>query len=335
MMRRPNITDVARVAGVSKSTVSRVLQANGSSVKESTAQAVWQAIDQLGYEPNAVARSMRTDRTYMLLLVMPDIMNPFWPEVARGLQDTVEQHGYSVLLGNSDWLKHREELLLRTARHNRLDGLAINPSAVTEEALVQLKMPVVVLGLREGYTTLDTVGSDSYQGVTAGLDHLYRLGHRRIGFIYGRQVAGGQARLRSYQDFLHKNGITFDPSRVITVPFELNAGRQAAHRLLGLPEPPTAIFASNDVLAIGALQAATALGIRVPGSLSIMGMDDIYPAATTTPPLTTMAKAKYETGVAAAQYLLERIQGGGPTHGRRIAIPCRLIERGTTGPASN
>jgi LacI family transcriptional regulator len=330
----PTLVDVARVAGVSKSTVSRVLQGGGASVKTSTQQVVWQAIQELGYAPNAIARSMRTDRTYMLMLIVPDITNPFWPEVARGVQDTVEREGYSVVLGNSDWMQQREELLLRTARNNRFDGVAINRSSVSAEELQKLGIPVVLLGLRNGYTPFDMVGSDSFGGIAAALEYLFQLRHRRIGFIHGQHITDGQSRIHGYLDFLQHHGLAYAPELVVHAPFELEAGKRAALMLLCLPERPTAILASNDMLAIGALQGAASLGITVPEALSIVGMDDIYPAAITTPPLTTMAKAKYETGVAVARCLLERIAGTAPAHGRRIAIPCQLVVRGTTAARS-
>ncbi len=329
----PTLIDVAQLAGVSKSTVSRVLQGGDESVKKSTEQAVRLAVQQLGYVPNAIARSMRTDRTYMLMLVTPDIANPFWPEVARGLQDTVEQAGYSVVFGNSDWLQQREDRLLRTARNNRFDGIAINPSAVSDEELKKLGIPVVILGLRKGYTDFDMVGSDSYGGIVTGLEYLHSLGHRRIGFIHGHPVTDRQARLQGYLDFLQRCALAYDPSLVVHTPFEVEAGKQAGHTLLELAQRPTAIFASNDMLAIGALQAAKSKGIPVPDALSIIGMDDIYSAAMTTPALTTMAKAKYETGVATARCLLERIDGNAPEESRRIAIPCQLVVRETTARA--
>jgi len=310
-----------------------VLQGNGASVKASTERAVWQAIHTLGYAPNAVARSMRTDRTFMVMLITPDITNPFWPEVARGVQDTVEHAGYSVVLGNSDWLRTREDLLLRTARNNRSDGIAINPSAISEDDLKQLGIPVVVLGLRKEFTDFDMVGSDSYAGILTALEHLYSLGHRRIGFVHGRHITDAQARLQGYLDFLQQHDLPYDADLVVHTPFELAAGKEAAITLLQRANRPTAIFASNDMLAIGVLQGARRLGVAVPAALSVVGMDDIYSAAMTTPPLTTVAKAKYDTGVAAATCLLERIAGTAPSAGRRVAIGCKLVVRETTAPA--
>ena len=146
MAQRPTIIDVARHAGVSKSTVSRVLQGDGP-VSQQSQEAVWQAIAVLGYEQNAVASSLRTDRTWTIMLATPDITNPFWATVARGVQDTMEAAGYSVVLANSDWDANRERLFLRTARRNRFDAILINPTAVSGQELLATGVPVVLLGM--------------------------------------------------------------------------------------------------------------------------------------------------------------------------------------------
>lgn len=333
MPSRPTIIDVARQAGVSKSTVSRVLQGSSAAVKDETRQTVLDAIDAIGYEHNAIASSLRTDRTNMILLTIPDITNPFWPEVARGLQDTVEDLGYSVVFANSDWDAQREESFLRMARRNRFDALAINPTAVPVGALLASRIPTVILGLRNDYPGLDIVGSDSYGGTLQALEHLYGLGHRRIGLIQGRQNRDrGFARYNGYLEFLQSHGLDPDPALIVVRPFDLEGGRQAAQALLDLAHPPTAIFAANDILAIGAMQSAHEAGLDIPADLSIIGMDDIYSAATTMPALTTLAKAKYEIGRQAAFFLLDRLDNRAPVAPRRQVISCQLIERGSTGP---
>jgi DNA-binding LacI/PurR family transcriptional regulator len=310
-----------------------VLQDDGALVKGETRQAVARAIKQLGYEHNAVASNLRTARTKMMMLVTPDITNPFWPETARGLQDTVEVAGYSIVLANSDWDAEREDQFLRTARRNRFDGLALNPTAVTNQELLASGMPIVILGLREGFPDLDMVGSDTYGGTLEALDYLYRLGHRRIGFIRGRHNSGrGQARYGGYTDFLQQHALAMDLSLIVDAPFDVASGKQALQSLLRLPQLPTAVFASNDLLAIGAMQAAREAGLNVPADLSIIGMDDIYPSSLTTPGLTTMSKSKYEIGCQAGKFLLERINGKAPQRGRRHVIPCQLIVRGSTAP---
>jgi len=333
LRRKPTIIDVAHTAGVSKSTVSRVLQGTDVSVKAETRLAVMRAIKKLGYEHNAIARSLRTHRTQIVMAITPDITNPFWPEVTRGLQDVLQQADYSVVLGNSDWDPVTEKMLIRTAHRNRFDALAINPTAISTRELLALGIPIVILGVREDISNIDTVGSDSFGGTLAALTYLHQLGHRRIGFIRGQPRSGiGRARYNAYQEFLKRFHLPFDESLIVQVPFDRESGRRAMQTLLGLPRPPSAVFASNDILAIGAMEATLAAGWRIPADISIIGMDDIYAASMTTPPLTTMAKAKYEIGRQAAEFLLERLGGTAPRQARRVVLPCKLIERGSVAP---
>lgn len=327
---RPTIIHVARAAGVSKSTVSRALQGNDASVKQETRQVISRAIRKLGYEHNAIASSLRTARTFMTMLVVPDIANPFWSEVARGMQDKLEESGYSAVVGSGDWDPHRESQFLKTARRNRFDGIAINPTSIHSRELLATGIPTVILGVRDGFPKIDMVGSDSYRGTFDALTYLYRMNHRRIGFIYGRySVDPGRGRYEAYIKFLKQSGLPLDESLIVQVPFEREAGRIAIQTLLKLARPPTAVFASNDLLAISAMQGAIQTGARVPDDLSIIGMDDIYPAAMTMPQLTTMAKQKYEIGRQAALFLLERIDGRAQRGGRKCVFPCQLIERGS------
>lgn len=333
MPSHPTIIDVASEAGVSKSTVSRVLRGDGSSVREETRDKVWAAVKRLGYEHNAVASSLRTNRTYTVMLAIPDITNPFWPEVARGVQDAVEAHGYAVVLSNSDWDVERERRFLRLAGRNRFDAIAINPTGVTSAELHATRIPTVILGVREDYRDFDMVGSDSYGGTIQALEHLYGLGHRRIALIRGRhRGARGRARLAAYEEFLTDHDLPHDPALSVEGPFDLAGGAEAMRTLLALKDPPTGVLAANDILAIGAMQAAHQASLDIPADLSIVGMDDIYSASTTNPPLTTLAKAKYEIGRQAARFLLDRMEGKAPAVPRRQVIACRLIERSSTGP---
>jgi DNA-binding LacI/PurR family transcriptional regulator len=333
MVQKTTIIEVAQAAGVSKSTVSRVLL-GGAQVKEATRSLVLQTIEQLGYERNDLASSLRTARTRLVMLATPDITNPFWPDVARGLQDTIEGDGYSMVLANSDWDGVREQRFLSTARRSRFDAIAINPAVVSERMLLAHGTPVVVLGIRDDFSGLDMVGSDSYGGTLQALEHLHALGHRRIAFIRGQHRSGrGQARQCAYNDFLQRMGVPLDASLVVNAPFDLQGGQRAASTLLQRVDRPTAIFAANDVLALGAMQTARQLGITIPNDLSIVGMDDIYAAATASPALTTVAKAKREIGVWAARLLLDRMHGAAPVTPRRQVVPCQLVVRGSTATA--
>jgi DNA-binding LacI/PurR family transcriptional regulator len=330
---RPTIIDVAEQAGVSKSTVSRVINGDVDKVRDSTHQKVLKAIRTLGYEHNAIASSLRTGRTHTIMLAIPDITNPFWPEVARGVQDLMDEEGYAVVFANSDWKGTREKEFLAMARRNGFDAIIINPVEVTNQDLLDADIPTVLIGARDGYPDFDIVGSDSYHATKRALDYLYALGHRRIGLIRGKHLnRTAYSRLAGYLDFLREKNLALDESLIVECEFELQGGVGAMEQLLSVPEAPTAVLAANDILAIGALQAAHAAGLQIPQELSIVGIDDIYAAAATNPPLTTMAKQKYELGYQAATFLLEHLYDEAPDEPRRCLLPCELIQRGSTGP---
>ncbi len=335
MKSRPTIIDVAERAGVSKSTVSRVVADDGQGVSEKAKKQVLKAIKELGYVPNAIASSMRTDRTNIIMLAIPDITNPYWPEVARGVQDVMDEEGYSVVFANSDWNAHRERKYLEMVRRNRFDGLLINPVGVSNDELKALAVPTVVLGLQQGITDFDIVGSNSYTASKTALDHLVSLGHRRIGLIWGqRQGRVKGPRLSAYTDFLRDAGIEQDESLIVSMPFSLAGGVEGMERLLELERRPTAVYCDNDIIAIGALQAANNAGLRVPEDISITGVDDIFAASTTTPPLTTVSKPKYDLGRQASRFLLEHIDQGTPDAPRTLLLSCQLRVRGSTAPPS-
>lgn len=332
MTRRPTIIDVARLAGVSKATVARVVSGDDAPVREETRQRVMRAVDQLGYERNAVAGSLRTDQTFMVALCIPDITNPFWPAVARGVQDTIEASGYTTVTVNSDWNAEREQNYLRMVRRNRFDGLIINPMNLGDKAFNDLGVPVVILGSGDNHPQLDSVGSDTEQAAQVALEHLLALGHRRIALIAGRSRRRREfARYASYRAFHTRHGLRMDESLIIECDFLDGAGYEAMQHLMRMSNPPTAVFAANDVLAVGALKAAQAMGCKVPDDVSIIGMDDIYAAAMTSPALTTVAKPKYEIGVTAARLLLERMNGYVPPAPRHLKLPCTFVQRASTG----
>ncbi|HRL12956.1 MAG TPA: LacI family DNA-binding transcriptional regulator [Aggregatilineales bacterium] len=333
MKKRPTLRDVAELAGVSRATAARVVNGDNELVREQTRERVLDAVNKLKYERHAVAGSLRSDRTYMVALSIPDITNPFWPEVARGVQDTVEQAGYTVALLNSDWNADRESKHLRRMRQGQYDGLIINPTGALLGDLTGLRLPVVILGVGEAFPALDTVGSDTRAGVQAGLEHLWELGHRRIGLIAGRSAhRRTRSRFDSYVLFHARHGLVLDDALIVEGDFTDQDGFEGMRHLLALDHPPTAVFAANDIIALGALKAARALNVRVPEDVSIIGMDDIHAAALTSPALTTVAKPKYDIGVRGAHLLLQRMQGETPERVRHDLLPCSLIIRDSTAP---
>jgi LacI family transcriptional regulator len=333
MKKRPTLRDVAELAGVSRATAARVVNGDNDLVREQTRQRVMDAVEQLRYERHAVAGSLRSDRTYMIALSIPDITNPFWPDVARGVQDTFEQAGFTVVLMNSDWNTEREAKHLRRMRQSQFDGLIINPTAVSLKELMSLRLPAIILGGGANYPGLDAVGSDTARGAEDALQYLWSLGHRRIGLIAGQSIRRKtRSRHETYLDFLKSHGVEVDESLVVEGDFTERDGFEGMRQLLTQDKPPTAVFAANDIIALGALKAAQALQCRVPDDVSIIGMDDIYAAALTSPALTTVAKPKYDIGVRAAQLLLQRLQDDAPGQGRHELLPCSLVIRESTAP---
>lgn len=331
MGRRPTIIDVANLAGVSKATVARVVNGETDLVKEATRNRVMTAIERLGYERNAIAGSLRSNRTYMIALSIPDITNPFWPEVARGVQDTVEAADYMVVLMNNDWNSSREHNHLQLMRNNQFDGLIINPTGISNVDLAALDIPVVVLASGDAYPDFDTVSSDSRQAGRLAMEHLLALGHRRIGLILGPvRRPKSHTHYDSYATALRHYEEPVDGALVVQTTFSEDGGYTAMRELLRLERPPTAVFAVNDIIALGAMRAAQQAGLRVPEQLSIVGMDDIHAAATTFPPLTTVAKPKYEIGNTAARFLLEHLNGATIDIQRRELLACQLVQRGST-----
>ena len=333
MKKRPTLRDVAQAAGVSKATAARVVNGSIDLVREQTRDRVLEVVEKLGYERHAVAGSLRSERTYMIALSIPDITNPFWPEVARGVQDAVEQAGYTVVLMNNDWNAEREDKHLKRMRQKQFDGLIINPTGTLNADLLELNFPVVVLASGEAYPDFDTVSSDSAQANRMAMEHLIALGHRRIGLIAGPlRRRKSHTHLDTYVRACYEHGLLVDQALMLQGTFSQQGGFDAMQQFLALPQRPTAVFAVNDIIALGALRAAQMAGLKVPEEMSIIGMDDIFAAATAYPPLTTIAKPKYDIGTNAARFLLQRIEGTMPDAMRHALLPCRLELRSSTAP---
>lgn len=329
-MERATILHVAEKAGVSKSTVSRVLRGEGL-VSPDAVQRVGLAVQELGYHKNAIAGGLRTRRTFTIALVIPDISNPFFPEIVRGAQKTADARGYSVLLGNTDWLERRERDFLSLSRRNRVDGILINPVSISAHDLNQIGCPMVVLGDREIYHDFDIVGSDTRHGLYVAVEHLVRLGHQNIAVICGPEGnPAAMKRLSGCREALASFGLSLSAEQIAFVEFSSDGGYDGARRVLRTSPPPTAIICGNDLIALGVLDAIQDLGLDVPGDVAVTGMDNIDVASVTCPPLTTIAKPKARIGEEAAALLIDRIEGKvvGPPQLR--LLPTELIVRGST-----
>lgn len=313
-MERPTIRDVARRAGVSIGTVSRVL--NGRPlVAESTRERVLAAIRELNYRPDGVARSLVSARTHTVAMVVPDITSPFFPQLVRGVEDVARREGYAVLLMNTDQRPERERDVLEALREKRVDGLVFMSADVTDahlDAFRRLRCPVVLAATRAPGDELPAVIIDNVAAARDAVRHLLEHGHRRIGLISGplNDRIAGKTRFEGYVTALREAGLAVEPELVEQGNYREPDGYRAARRLLELPDPPTAIFAASDEMAVGALNAAVDRGLRVPGDLAVVGFDGVALADMVRPKLATVVQPIYETGATAMRLLVRRLREG-------------------------
>nr|WP_328808031.1 LacI family DNA-binding transcriptional regulator [Nonomuraea antri] len=326
---RPTIRNVAERAGVSKSLVSLVLRGSPH-VSEHRRQAVLQAARELGYRPNAVARSLVEGRTHLVGALVADLHNPFYAEFLDGLQESLHGDGLRMLIGNSQWDPAFEDEAVEAFLELRVDGLVLLGIGPTSETLVEATAytPTVVVGERDiELDGVDIVVDDDQLGARLAIDHLVELGHKRIAHIEGARPS----RCEGYLVAMRRHSLA--PYIMVEAADSTEeGGREAALALLTREPRPTAIFAANDVVALGVLSAASELGLRVPDDLSVVGYDNIHLSASRHISLTSVDQARRSMGRTAAALLSDRI--GDPAKVSRLReVRPELIVRRSTGPA--
>jgi len=335
--RRVTITDVAKAANVHASTVSRVLNARAElSLLPETRERVIAAATRLGYRPSALARGLRLRRTYTLGMLVPDITNPIFPPIIKGVEGAAHARGYHLILCNTDDSFERESSYLRVLRESRVDGILIASSSTADSTIAELrreKFPFVLVNSASRASDDLAVVPDNRQGVSAALDHLIELGHRRIGLIAAPQTTmTGQERLLAARAALRRHHLAHEDSLVaVADSFSEVSGYGAARRLLLDAEPPTAIFSANDLMALGVIRLAREVGLSVPSELSVVGFNDIPQSGLFDPPLTTVHVPQEEMGVLAAALLIDQLEGR-HIERRRIVLETQLEVRGSTAP---
>jgi DNA-binding LacI/PurR family transcriptional regulator len=331
------IKDVARAANVSTATVSHVLN-DTRYVSDELRERVLRAIGELNYRPSHAAASLRTKRSQSILIIIPDIANPFFPSLVRGAQDAFDRKGFAVIVGNTDRRRDRELEFLSLALRTQADGIIINPSQIGYNDLqevIEQGVKVVLIGAHIDHPGLDIVRVDNRAGAYDAVRHLIDLGHKRIAIVCGPMSASSAwQRCEGYWQAMEEAGLPVKPDWVVEDTFDQEGGYRSAQQLLAQSEPPTAIFATADLIAIGVMQALRAAALRVPEDVSVVGFDDIPAATLTTPPLTTINQPKYEMGKRAAELLLARIKGGKASSSRRGLMEYGLVVRGSTAPPS-
>jgi LacI family transcriptional regulator len=330
--RAVTIEDVARRANVSRQTVSRVLNAKGE-LSPTTRARVQAAIAELGYRPNLLARGLITRTTHTIGLVVPDISQPFFPEIARGIQEHAHAAGYQMLLAYTAEQPMQEVESLHQLREQRVDGVIVANSRLDADtlrrALADLRPVVLTNRALQGYGSVVWSGYES--GARRLTEHLLARGHVRIGYLNSEPATtAGAHRFRGYVSALLEAGLGLDDRLLATAAPTPEGGASATRRLLALPEPPTAIVAYNDIMAVGALHACQAAGRRVPRDVAVVGFGDAPLAAWLTPPLTSVQVPLYRIGREAADLLLGMLRGEPP---RTVTVDLEpvLVVRASSG----
>ncbi len=302
--------EVAKRAGVSVATVSRVLN-NHSRVDPMLRDRVNAAMEALHYQPNRVAQRLRAGAGGVIGLIISDITNPFFVSVVRSVEDVAYENGLSVLLCNSDENPSKQQMYIKVMQAEDVAGLIITPNIETDNSintLVESKMALVFMDRRVEGVDIDSVTVDSASGTRDAVQHLINLGHRRIAMISGTPaISTGRERYDAFIQTLHENKISPVPELLRPGLFRQESGYKLTMELLDLPERPTAIFASNNLLALGMLQALHERNVRVPEEVAVVGFDDMPWAGALWPPLTAVAQPTYQLGHEAARLLMRRI----------------------------
>ncbi|TDD41217.1 LacI family transcriptional regulator [Nonomuraea terrae] len=328
-MRRPTMTDVAREVGVTAKTVSRVL--NDGPVAVETRERVLAAVRKLGYQPNLMARNMRVGaRDAAIGLVIPEMGNPFFGTVAGGVESAVRARGLTLIVGSSDEAAGLEQSLIATFLARRVSALMVVPAASSDHRHLRSErvagLPIVFLDRPSAGLRADCVVSANREGSRTGVAHLIVHGHRRIGFVgdVPASLYTRRERLQGYRDALDGAGLPYDRALVET-GHDVEAAARATMRLLSLADPPTALFAGNNLASMGAVVALSRAGRK---DVAVVGFDDLPLAEALDPPLTVVAQDPAAVGAAAAEMVLRRLDGD-RSRARRTTVPTRLIARGS------
>lgn len=329
------IKDIARQASVSVATVSYVVN-KSKWVSPELTERVLKAIEQLGYSPNAVARSLRQKHTRMIGLIVPDSSNPFFAEIAKGVEDAGFEAGYSVILCNSNASLDRELVYLNLLQSKRVEGIIFIATSTHVEQLrtiVRSGIPVVTFYRELPGLDVDTFRIDNFQAGYLGTRHLIDLGHHNIACI---QPASAQTpssqRVEGYKHAMTEAGIPWQEKLMPRGDNHISGGEIAAQELIRSGLPFSAIFSTNDAMAIGAMRALRGSGYQIPQNASIVGVDDIILASYSEPPLTTVAQPKYDAGCQAVSFLIERIGGGYNQEPRNVMLDIQLVQRSSCIP---
>jgi LacI family transcriptional regulator len=332
------LSDVAERAGVHPATVSRALsERTRHMVNSATAERVLAAAAELGYTPNPIARSLKTNRSFTVAVLLPDLTNPLFPPMVRGIEDGLAEAGFTALIANTDNHPDRALAALETMRIRQADG-CIAATATRDDGLLAdtaAEIPMVLINRRVLSHAIPAVVADDRSGVRQAVEHLAALGHERIAYVAGPQwLSTGADRHEAFVGALRGVGLEPDPKLIsFGEGFTEEQGALSLHALLEAGAQFTALVAGNDLMALGCYDALVERGLSCPDDVSIVGFNDMPFADKFNPPLTTVRIPHYEMGRRAAELLLERIEADGTAPGDDIVLPVELVQRASTAPA--
>lgn len=323
-----NIKDVAKKANVSISTVSRVIN-QSKPVRPKTKERVLKAIEELGYRPNAIARSLKVKHTQSIGIMVPDIANQFYPEVVRGIEDVANMYEYTIFLCNTDLDDDKELKYFTEMEEKQVDGLIFMGNILTDSLASEMKntdMPVVLIG--SDHPGLPSVTIDNTLAARSAVEYLLEKGHQRVAVITGKMKDPmmGRARLRGYREALENAGIPWRSEWVVEGGYRFRSGYEGAKQLLLLEERPTAIFVASDEMAIGAMRAILEQGLEIPKDVAVVGFDNVDMSGKVYPSLTTLGQPMYEMGAIGMRLLTKYLQGE-LVQDNKVVLNFELIER--------
>jgi DNA-binding LacI/PurR family transcriptional regulator len=327
--------DVAQAAGVTQGTVSRVLSGSfhGVTIREETRERVLAAVKELGYQRNQYASFLRGKKSHMIAMLIADISNPFYHPMVRAVQDVAYQRRYDVMIANSDHTREKELLFVDSVVRRPVDGIVIVPYYLDDNDLDDLMtrtgVAIAAVGNHIQHPRIDVSFADDAKATHDLVRWLIHVrGHRRLAIICADLTFPVTVRrLTAFRAAMQEAGLEVPPEYVVAGDWTVETGMRGIRELMSLPERPTAVFAASDTIAIGALEAAEEMDLRIPGDVAIVGFDDIPEAQWVRPRLTTVAQYPAEMGRRLANALFDRMNGSADIERRVFQVPCRLIER--------
>jgi LacI family transcriptional regulator len=323
------IKDIAEATGVSYATVSRTLN-NRSGVNAATREKILQAAKDLGYRPNIHARSLKTNQTFTLALIVPDISNPFFSDIALAVNKTAYQYGYNTILCSTNWDPEIEKAQLKLIQDQRVDGIIFKPADRSPDLYLDLNIPTVMISnlVANGLSFIEV---DNFKGGKDTAQHLIQCGYKKFSFIGGaKESRSNSDRLEGYRKTLEKHGYQLSEEKIRFGPFTIESGYQIIKSLMETNDPPDCAFCGNDLIALGVFQYLVETGVSVPEKFGLVGFDDVYFASLPQIQMTTVAQPRSQMGSMAVNTLIKRIENGSSSFVEHILLEPKLIIRKST-----